>query len=151
MAYLHTLAAGLLVGKVALLSFVVAPVLARQLDAESFGRVVRKLFPAYYAMGIAVSLLGLASIVGLSVARGWTTGLLAASGLWTMVLSAEAYCRAPLTPRSNQMRDELKRQERMGVVDPELRVAWEGLHRRSVYLNSLVLLMGLCVLGLSRQ
>ncbi len=151
MAYLHNLAAALLVGKVALLSFVVAPILARQLDPESFGRVVRQLFPAYYAMGIGVSFLGLLSIVGLSVVHGWTIGLLVASGLWVLVLAAEAYCRAPLTPRSNQMRDELKRQERMGVVDPELRVAWEGLHRRSVYLNSLVLLMGLCVLGLSRQ
>lgn len=151
MAYLHTLAAGLLVGKVALLSFVVAPVLARHLDPDSFGRVVRQLFPAYYAMGIVVSLLGLASIVGLSFAQGWTISLLAASGLWTMVLTAEAYCRAPLTPRSNHMRDELKRQEGVGAVDPELQVAWERLHRRSVYLNSLVLLMGLCVLGLSRQ
>jgi len=47
-AYLHVLSIAVLVGKVVLLSFVVAPVLARTLDSEHFGTVVRHLFPAYY-------------------------------------------------------------------------------------------------------
>jgi hypothetical protein len=46
--YLHALAIAILVGKVVLLSFVVAPVLAKSLQREPFGTVVRRLFPAYY-------------------------------------------------------------------------------------------------------
>ena len=42
--YLHLIATGVLIGKVVLLSFVVAPTLAQTLDAESFGNVVRRLF-----------------------------------------------------------------------------------------------------------
>ena len=147
--YLHLLAAGLLVGKVSLLSFVVAPILAKQLDAESFGRVVRQLFPAYYTMGIAAAVLGLVSLGVLGIVRGFAAAPGIAVGLWAIVLAAEGYCRAPLTPRSNAMRDELKRQRARGVVSAELQAAWERLHRRSVYLNSLVLLIGLGVLALS--
>lgn len=41
--YIQALAAGILVGKVVLLSFVVAPILAKNLEPESFGNVVRRL------------------------------------------------------------------------------------------------------------
>jgi hypothetical protein len=45
--YLQALAIAILAGEVALLSFVVAPVLAKSLEGEPFGTVVRRLFPAY--------------------------------------------------------------------------------------------------------
>ena len=149
LTYLHVVAGGTLVGKVVLLSFVVAPILAKQLDRASFGRVVRQLFPAYYAMGMIAALVGLTALGGLVFMRGLTTSMLLLSGSWLVILSAESYCRAPLTPRSNLMRDQLKAQEEQGAVDPQLQVAWDRLHRRSVYLNSLVLVMGLCVLGVA--
>jgi hypothetical protein len=56
--YLETLAVAVLVGKVVFLSFIVAPMLARTLDPEPFGRVVRVLFPAYYMLGIGTATLG---------------------------------------------------------------------------------------------
>jgi len=46
-AYLHALAIAILVGEVVLLSFVVAQVLAKSLEREPFGTVIRRLFPAY--------------------------------------------------------------------------------------------------------
>ncbi|KXK05138.1 MAG: hypothetical protein UZ03_NOB001001031 [Nitrospira sp. OLB3] len=61
LTYLHTLAIGTLVGKVVCLSFVVAPVLAKTLEPESFSKVVRKLFPAYYLLGMGATGLGLIS------------------------------------------------------------------------------------------
>ena len=45
----------------------------------------------------------------------------------------------------------VKEQEQRGAVDPNLQAAWNQLDRRSVYLNSLILLAGLCVLGLVHQ
>lgn len=149
MQYLHGLAAAILVGKVVLLSFVVAPVLAKQLAPEQFGKVVRQLFPAYYLLGMGAAAGGLVSVTALLVIRGASPGLSAAGGIWLIIFLAEAYCRSPLTPQSNAMRDQLKEQESRGSVDPVLKTSWERLHQRSLYLNSLVLLGGLCLVGLA--
>ena len=147
--YLHSLAIAVLIGKVVLLSFVVAPVLAKQLDREPFGKVVRELFPAYYALGMGAAAIGVLSVLMLGIIHETNVIRHLAAGVWLVVLAAETYCRSPLTPRSNAMRDRLKEQESQGPVDPVLQAAWNRLHQRSVYLNSLVLLGGLCLLGLA--
>lgn len=149
--YLHALAISVLVGKVVLLSFVVAPILAKSLEREQFGLVVRRLFPAYYVLGMGTAILGLVSLSGLAMIRGMSPSLLIAGGIWLIILAAESYSRSPLTPQSNAMRDRLKEQEQRGAVDPNLQAAWDRLHQRSVYLNSLVLLAGLCLLGVAHQ
>jgi hypothetical protein len=147
--YLYMLAVALLVGKVVLLSFVVAPILAKNLERESFSKVVRELFPAYYTLGMGTAIAGLISVAGLGLILGMSTILVIAGGTWLIIFAAEAYCRSPLTPQSNAMRDRLKELESWGAVDPALQTAWNRLHQRSVYLNSLVMLAGLCLLGLA--
>jgi Domain of unknown function (DUF4149) len=149
--YLHALAVAILVGKVVLLSFVVAPILAKNLEREPFGQVVRQLFPAYYLLGMAAAALGLLSLTVLGMVREISLSMHVAGGLWLLILAVETYCRAPLTPQSNAMRDQLKGQESRGAVDPVLQTAWNRLHQRSVYLNSLVLLAGLSLIGLARR
>jgi len=149
MIYLHSLAVAVLIGKVVLLSFVVAPILAKSLEREAFGAVVRRLFPAYYALGLGTAIIGLTSIVARGIIGEAPALHYLAAGIWLLVLAAEAYCRSLLTPKSNEMRDRLKEQESRGAVDRALQTAWERLHRWSVYLNSFVLLAGLCLLGLS--
>lgn len=146
--YVHTLAVAILVGKVVLLSFVVAPILAKNLEPESFGKVVRQLFPAYYALGMGTAVMGVIAASMLAALRGMSVVLFVASGIWLIVLVAESYCRSPLTPRSNAMRDRLKDQESRGLIDTDLQAAWNRLHQRSLYLNSLVLLAGLCLIAL---
>ena len=147
--YLYMVAAALLVGKVALLSFVVAPILAKNLEREAFSKVVRELFPAYYTLGMGTAIAGLMSVAGLGLIFGMSTILVIAGGTWLIIFAAEAHCRSSLTPRSNAMRDRLKEQESRGAVDPTLQTAWNSLHQRSVYLNSLALVAGLCLLGLA--
>ncbi len=147
MQYLHEVAAAVLVGKVVLLSFVVAPTLAKNLDAESFARVVRRLFPAYYILGMGSASMGVLSLGCFAIIRGSSPTLLFAGGIWLMILAAESYCRSPLTPQSNAMRDRLKEQERQGAVNAQLQADWNRLHQRSLYLNSLVLVGGLCLVG----
>jgi hypothetical protein len=149
--YLALLTVAVLVGKVVLLSFVVAPILAKTLEREAFGAVVRRLFPAYYALGMAAAVMGIVSVLLLGIVHETNAMRHLAAGIWLAVLAAETYCRSPLTPRSNAMRDRLKEQESQGTVDPLLERAWNRLHRRSVYLNSLVLLAGLCLLGLVQR
>jgi hypothetical protein len=149
--YGQLLATSILVGKVLLLSFVVAPILAKTLERQPFSNVVRRLFPAYYLLGIAAVGLGLVSTVGMGLSEAWTAAGLATMVLWLSVGTAELYCRSSLTPHSNAMRDTLKEQEARGVVDQALRQSWDRLHRQSVWLNSLVLLAGLLLLGLSSR
>ena len=151
MQYLQALAVAVLVGKVVLLSFVVAPILARNLDQEAFGKVVRRLFPAYYLLGMGAAVVGLLSATVLGSTGGWTVPVLIVLCTWLVILAAESYCRSPLTPQSNAMRDRLKAQEQQGAVDAALKQAWDRLHQRSLYLNSLVLLAGLCLVGVARQ
>ena len=151
MQYLHAVAVAILLGKVVLLSFVVAPILAKNLEREAFGKVVRELFPAYYRLGMATAAVGLVSVTGLLTLQGLNPSLLAAGGIWLVILAAESYCRSPLTPQSNAMRDRLKEQEQRGAVDAQLQVAWSRLHQRSIYLNSIALLGGLSLLGVGRQ
>ena len=146
--YLHLLAVAVLVGKVVLLSFVVAPILAKNLEREPFGKVVRQLFPAYYALGMGAAAMGIVSVLALGMIHETNAVRHLAAGIWLAILAAETYCRSPLTPQSNAMRDRLKEQESRGVVDPALQKAWIRLHQRSVYLNSFVLLTGLGLLGL---
>jgi hypothetical protein len=148
--YIHALAVAVLVGKVVLLSFVVAPILAKNLERESFGTVVRQLFPAYYMLGMGAAAVGLLSVILLGIVQEPNLVRHLAAGIWLVVLAAETYCRSPLTPQSNAMRDRLKEQEHLGTVDPALQAAWNRLHQRSVYLNSFVLLTGLCLVWLAR-
>jgi hypothetical protein len=150
LTYMQTLALAVLVGKVIFLSFVVAPVLARTLEPEPFGRVVRALFPAYYGLGAGAATLGLGALAGLTLAGGGMgPAQAAAGGLWLGVLTIELYCRSPLTPQTNALRDEIKAQEGRGPGDMALHKRWNALHRRSVQLNSVVMVLGLCLIGLT--
>jgi glycerol-3-phosphate acyltransferase PlsY len=150
MVYLHTLAVAVVVGKVVLLSFVVAPILAKNLQLEPFANVVRHLFPAYYAFGMGTAVTGVMTVSGLIALSGASTALMTANYMWLLVLLAEAYCRSPLTPQSNAMRDQLKEQELRGAVDPDLQIMWNRLHQRFVFLNSMVLLAGCILMALVR-
>jgi hypothetical protein len=144
--YLHQLAAGLLIGKVVFLSFMVAPIMAQTLEAEAFGKTVRRLFPEYYLLGMGSAAIALASLMGLAVLHGAGYLMIVSMALWAGVLASETYSRSWVTPHSNAMRDQLKQQELHGAVDPGLKKKWDRVHRQSVVLNSLVLLAGLILI-----
>ena len=98
--YIHALAAAVLVGKVVLLSFVVAPILAKNLEREPFGKVVRQLFPAYYVLGMVTAVVGLLAVGATMALQGGSLSLLFTGGIWLIVLIAESYCHSPLTPET---------------------------------------------------
>ena len=148
--FIHALAVAILVGKVVLLSFVVAPILAKNLEREPFGNVVRQLFPAYYGLGMGTAVAGFVAVNGLVAMHTSSARLMTAGGLWLLVLVTEGYCRSTLTPRSNAMRDRLKEQESRGIIDPVLQASWQRVHQRTVYFNSSVLLAGCSLMTLIR-
>lgn len=146
--YLHLLAVAVLVGKIVFLSFVAAPILVRTLTADAFARVVRLLVPRYYALGMIAAIVGWASVTGLGLLTGFGPLTLIAATLWLGVLAIETYCRADLTPRINALTDRFRDAALRGVDTVAIRKDREALHRRSVQLNSVALVLGLCLLGL---
>ena len=147
--FLNLLAMAILVGKIVFLSFVTAPVLARTLDTDSFSRVVRHLFPLYYGLGMISASVGWTSSIVLGMLNNVESLMLIPATLWLGILAIEYYCLNPLIGQINELSDQLKVKRAKGLNTPLLLQRRDGLHRLSVRLNSLVLLMGLCLIGLS--
>ena len=147
--FLNLLAVAVLVGKIVFLSFVIAPVLSRTLDADSFAKVVRSLFPRYYGLGMLSAAVGWTTSIALSLLHGFEPVALIPVTLWLGILGIEHYCRTPLIAQINTLSDQLKAKQARGLNTPLLQQRRDGLHRLSVQLNSLVLFMGLCLIGLS--
>jgi len=147
--FLNLLAVAVLVGKIIFLSFVTAPVLSRTLDADSFAKVVRSLFPQYYGLGMVSAAVGWTTSIALGLLNGFEPVVLIPATLWLGVLGIEHYCRTPLIAQINELSDQLKSKQARGLNTPLLQKQRDGLHRLSVQLNSVVLFMGLCLIGLS--
>ncbi len=147
--FLNVLAVAILVGKIVFLSFVTAPVLARTLDADSFAKVVRNLFPQYYGLGMVSAAVGWTTSIALGLLNGFEAVVLIPATLWLGVLGIEHYCRTPLIAQINELSDQLRLKQARGLNTPLLQQQRDGLHRLSVQLNSVVLFMGLCLIGLS--
>ena len=147
--FLNMLAMAILVGKIVFLSCVTAPVLSRTLDADSFAKVVRTLFPQYYGLGMVSAAVGWTTSIALGLINEYEPIVLIPITLWLGVLAIEHYCRTPLIAQINELSDQLKAKQAKGLTTPLLQQQRDGLHRLSVQLNSVVLFMGLCLIGLS--
>ncbi|WP_342349460.1 DUF4149 domain-containing protein [uncultured Nitrospira sp.] len=147
--FFNLLAMAILVGKIVFLSFVTAPVLSRTLDTDTFAKVVRSLFPQYYGLGMISAAVGWTTSIALGLLNGFESIVLLPATIWLGVLAIEHYCRTPLIAQINELSDQLKVKQAKGLTTPLLQQQRDGLHRLSVQLNSLVLFMGLCLIGLS--
>lgn len=133
-----TLALGLWVGALVFVSFVVAPAVFGTVPSETAGTVMGAIFPRYYAFTIAVGIVALLAALPLrSTARG--SGWAAIVGMMIVMLAATAYAGLVVSPRARAIRPALHQEP----VDPAVRAEFDGLHRRAVQLNGLVLLLGL--------
>jgi uncharacterized membrane protein len=146
LGYLFLVAWAVWVGAIIFFSFVVAPTAFRALEVEHAGKFMRVIFPRYYLTGILCGLLGLCSGGTLIATRfwPWQAGSTVLVLLLGMVVIA-AWARQRLVPRLNSLRDEAH--EARLSDDQEAReevlARWQRLHRLSVRLNLLALLLGL--------
>ena len=86
------------------------------------------------------------TVIGILTDFGST--YLISSTLWLSILAIENYCRSSLTPRINDLSDRLKESGQKGIRIVSSFKDRDTLHRLSVQLNSVVLIMGLCLIGL---
>jgi hypothetical protein len=126
------------VGSILFFSFGVAPIIFRVLGAESGGRFVRALFPRYYAWGATAGAIALPAYLGVPLSypeyRGPIVGvqaLVIVAGILIML-----YAGNSLTPAINAARD----------AGPAQQARFDRLHRLSVQLNGLVLVLGIGLL-----
>jgi len=134
--YLFALAAW--VGSILFFSFGVAPIIFRVLGADSAARFVRALFPRYYAWGVISTAIALPALVCGPLTypelRGPAVGVQAIC--LVLGLGIMLYCGNSLTPAINAARD----------AGPEQSPRFDRLHKRSVRLNAVALLIGLFLL-----
>jgi hypothetical protein len=135
---IYVLALTAWVGSILFFSFAVAPVIFTVLDSQNGAKFVRALFPRYYLWGAIAGAIALPAYVAGPLCfpeyRGTIVGIQALIILaGTLIM---LYAGNSLTPAINAARDQ----------GPEGHKRFEALHRRSVWLNGLVLLMGLGLL-----
>lgn len=127
------------VGSVLFLSFGVAPIIFTALGPESAGKFVRALFPRYYQWGVISGAVALPAAMAVPLAfpddlRGPWVGVQALAIIVGILITL--YAGNVLTPQINAARD----------AGPEGQARFERLHQRSVWLNGLVLVLGLALL-----
>jgi hypothetical protein len=126
------------VGSILFFTFGVSPIVFKVLGAEQGGKFVRALFPRYYLWGAISGAVALPSMVAVPLCypeyRGPMVGIQALAIIGCILIML--YAGNTLTPAINRARD----------AGPSGHRGFEQLHRRSVRLNALVLVVGLALL-----
>jgi uncharacterized membrane protein len=146
LGYVFLLSWALWIGAIVFFIFIVAPTAFRSLEVEHAGKFIRTVFPRYYLTGLVCGLFGLVSGGLLIATRYWpwksgTTVLVLVFGMMVVVF----WARQRLLPHMDALRDEAHEARVNDDHDAREDVLrrWQRLHRLSVWLNLLVLLLGL--------
>jgi uncharacterized membrane protein len=126
------------VGSVLFFSFVVAPIIYQVLSPEAGAKFVRALFPRYYTWGAIAGAIALPAYLGVPLSFQEFRGpIVAVQSL--MILAGTLlmlYAANSLTPAINAA----------GDAGPGEKPRFDRLHRRSVRLNGVVLVLGVALL-----
>jgi uncharacterized membrane protein len=135
---LYLLALTSWVGSILFLSFGVAPIIFKVLEPEAASKFVRALFPRYYAWGAISAAIAVPAYIAVPLSFPEMRGPWVAVQALLLVIGAllMLYCGNALTPAINEARD----------AGPAQDARFKALHRRSVRLNGLALVIGLGLL-----
>jgi len=129
---------GLWAGAGIFFSMVTLPTLFLNLETSAAGQTAALLFPGYYAFGLGVGSLLLIAVLLLlrSGTRAWYAVVFAVA----LALSCQAYAASSVRPRMSELRG-----------DPGGIGEFQRLHRLSVRLNAVVLVVTVTLLGASAR
>lgn len=121
-------------GAMIVFSFVMAPLIFTKLPDETAGNFIRQVFPMYYLVLGAVTLVAALSLIVGGVSIG--------AEPWILIVVAVGFAaaRQVLMPRINRLRDQVK------AGDGSVEASFERLHRLSVAINSVQIVLVLIVL-----
>lgn len=122
-------------GALLFFSFGVAPIIFKVLEASLAARFMREIFPRYYAWGATSAAIALAAFTCGVLVRPEYRGAWALAQILLLIggVLTNLYCGNVLTTAINAARD----------AGPEHGEKFDRLHRRSVWLNGLMLLVGI--------
>ena len=136
-ALLFLIALSTWVGTVVFQSAIVAPAVFAALEADSARRFLRTLFPRFYRLGILCGASMMAGIIALGLVAGWSGRLPAIATLSAIMLLLQIVS-LKMVPSINAARDA-------GEAGAS---RFHKLHRLSVGLTVIVLLLGIIALGI---
>jgi uncharacterized membrane protein len=128
-------------GAMSFFAFVIAPAAFSVLDREAAGRFVSAIFPRYYAIGLALGLVGLFGLGVRWLGGGWRGLDWVTAGLVLLMLALTLYAGAVLLPAAHAARETA----RATGADPAAAAGFARLHRLSSILNVIVMVSGILV------
>jgi|SRR6266850_5541342 len=128
-------------GAMGFFAFVIAPAAFSVLDREAAGRFVSAIFPRYYAIGLALGIVGLFGLGVRWLAGGWRGLDWVTAGLVLLMLALTLYAGAVLLPAAHAARETA----RAAGADPAAAAGFARLHRLSSILNVIVMVSGILV------
>ncbi|NQU09983.1 DUF4149 domain-containing protein [bacterium] len=148
--WVYLVVLGVWIGSIVFFSFVAAPAIHRTLNPEQAGALLRRLFPAYYLVGLLGAAAGIACVAILLAANALRVPAAIARLLLLAGMGAvDLWMRQAVAPAMNRLRQEIATARTAGQqTDPEADADWKSLHRLSVQANVAVLLGGLVLLFL---
>jgi hypothetical protein len=135
---IYVLSLAAMAGGIVFFTFVVAPVIFRVLGAETGGRFVRALFPRYYLWNAILGSIALPAFVAGPLCfpefRGPSVGI--QSAMLLAIILIMLYGGNSLVPAINRARD----------LGPPAQDHFDRLHRRSVTLNGIAMIVAIGLL-----
>ena len=140
--FLYLLSIVVWIGSIIFFSFLAAPSIFKVLPRETAGEVVGDIFPKYWMVGYAASLLALSTLL-IDAMLNHTSPFVEIAILVAMSLLG-FYAGLVIGPKARDIKAEIKKEDG-GEVEP-LRRAFKRVHAVSAALNMLVLVLGLTLI-----
>ncbi|KAB2840199.1 DUF4149 domain-containing protein [bacterium] len=144
--FLYLLGLVLWVGGIVFFSFFTTPTIFTQLPKDMASLVITAIFPKYYVLGY---------VAGGMMALGTLTEALLVKQLplirvilLALMLGCSVYAGTVVRPQVHDLKVQMKTVEEDSDLGKSLKVRFDGLHRRSVILNIVVLAGGLILIGI---
>jgi len=144
--FLYLLGLVLWVGGIVFFSFFTTPTVFTQLPKDMASLVITAIFPKYYLLGYVAG--GMMTLGTLTEALLVKQLPLIRVVLLAVMLGCSVYAGSVVRPQVHDLKVQMKTVEEDSDLGKTLKARFDGLHRRSVVLNIVVLAGGLVLIGI---
>ncbi|MBI3398230.1 MAG: DUF4149 domain-containing protein [Deltaproteobacteria bacterium] len=144
--FIHLLSLVVWLGGMIFFSFIAAPSIFKMLPRETAGDVVGNIFPKYWMLGYICSITALATLLILSFqekAYPW-----ARIGLLVLMTALVFYSGKVIGKNATEVKAQIRATEDQAQKE-SLRLKFKAIHRKSMILNAVILILGMTVLFLT--
>jgi uncharacterized membrane protein len=143
--YIHLLTIVIWIGSIIFFSFIGAPTVFKTFDRTMAGDVVGAIFPKYYTLGLACSLMALSTLVLISLKTNFTFHAKAGIAAILIMGAATIYSTYVVWPKAHELKYQIRAESDEGKI-VELKKKFVKYHGISMILNIATLAFGLMLL-----